>query len=324
MSALVVVGSVDVVLQAGNNPVGVLQVRADNPFVQSTSYAGWVVSNPPNAQAYVSLEQCQAWAAFMPKSSFEPLGPGQAQWPSVLQLALTGQAWSRILSELADSGLGDQLDGSSSIAALHAALSSLAINSPDNLLVGAADILPATDSFDVPAIPGRPGVAGAAAVRGQGRGRGRPARVAVAAVAPVPMVRGPPEMRYLSITSAADLQVDGAPLPLAALCRLMGWLGRCFCRGERSRETSPAKAVAGMIRSGISRMYGVDRNDDGALSLNLLDFLTSIELPAALRSTTLELPTMRAEARDSCAYAEAGPEGKARLQAARFSIAAQG
>jgi hypothetical protein len=326
MAAPVVQPSVDVQFEQSNSPLADLLIAADNPFVISTPFL-WGATHTLGNIDYVRLEQCQAIRAFLPRSSLSPDAPSKAIWAvtSVLQCALSAAAWTRILSELADSGLGDSCDAIATLKEFHQVLTSLVVDEPDKLIIHPFDLLQSAESFDTPGVPGRAAVAAVAAVVARRATSSRaaqaaaPGRAAMAAVPAAPGTSGPPSLRFLSLVSLSDLQTGGL-LPLAVFCRLVGMLGRCLLRADRLRETGPVRASANQLRGGMCARFNIGANDDGSLAFNLANYVATIELPVALLARGVDMREMAIEGRDSIVYAGADAAGKQSVEMSRFGF----
>ena len=152
---------------------------------------------------------------------------------SSLTFALTGAAFSRILSELAASGLlaagpfAHQRDAD-------AALTALVISNHALLELQVADFFP-VDPFDTPAVAAVPAIPGG---RG-GRGRGRGAVAAVPGQAAIAAVPGPLNLAFLDICSMlAFADAHGGPHPLTTFCLLVGALGPLASHASRLASRS--------------------------------------------------------------------------------------
>ena len=167
-----------------------------------------------------------------------PADLAAAQLRSVLTGSLTGAAWGRILTEYVASGLLNFQF--TKRRELLVAVKAVQINTPNNLAILAADWL-AIETFDTPAVPAVPG--------GRGRGRGRGA---VAAVAAVPVVLGPPNLKFIDLASVSRLLDPLASSPLEAFGILAGMLGPCSTRAVRLDQlrecTPPSGAGVSVMR----------------------------------------------------------------------------
>ena len=160
--------------------------------VQSTPCLDWQpVPAVGGAAAQVSAPQWRMLRAFIWRCSIgnDPLSFAMARTTSIFLFILNGAAWSRVLTELRDSGLF--VNVYAKMRDLVRAITELAINNPALLAILAADVV-----VGVPFNP--PPVVGAAAGRGRGRGRGA---AAVGVPVPAAAAGGPPELRFLNLAT---------------------------------------------------------------------------------------------------------------------------
>ena len=217
-----------------------------------------------------ALPLFKALRAFIPRCTIGTAPPdvAAAMRLSALTGGLTAAAWSRVLTELVDSGLlAFQFN---KLRELRAALRGLAITNPANLALLAADWL-VIEPFNTPA------VAGGAAAPGRGRGRGR-ARGAANPAPAIPAIPGPASLRFLDLASLSRLENPQAPCPLEAWALLAGVLGPCSRRAIRADQLSFVFTSAELIKGNLSRYLGFSAAapaSDGALAVQLGAFLTT-------------------------------------------------
>jgi hypothetical protein len=240
----------------GNNLA--IQFLASDPFVVSNPSMPFVFSAvvPGGAPQTASVAMGLAIRAWIGRTTLGILAARtHANNISSLTFALTGAAFSRILSELAASGLlaagpfTHQRDAD-------AALIALVISNHANLELQVADFLP-VDPFDTPAVAA---VAAVLIGRGRGRGRGRgAAAAAVPAQAAVAAVPGPPNLAFLDISSMLSFaDAHGGPHPLMTFCLLVGAVGPLASHASRLNPRSSVHALAHALRASSALSAGVD------------------------------------------------------------------
>ena len=163
---------------------------AGHPLVAATLFLAWVAVPAgvgAAAGARVALATCQMLAAFSRRCRCSRIPADQPRFMVVtlLRLGLTAAAWDRILSELVASGLLRATFAS--LQQLHAAIDTLTIATPANLVVGAGD-LQLGEPVALPAPAG-------------GRRRGG---APMAAPAPPPAV-----LSFLDLASILELELRG-------------------------------------------------------------------------------------------------------------------
>ena len=255
-----VAGATTTVTVSGTVPGNNLAIvfPASDPFVVSNPSMPFNFSAvaPGGAPPTASVEMGLAIRVWMGRSTIDlPATRIHANNTSSLTVAFTGAAFSRILSELAASGLlaagpfTHQRDAD-------AALSALVITNHALLELQPADFFP-VDPFDTPAVAA---VAAAPVGRGRGRGRGRgPAAVAVPGQAAIAAVPGPPNLAFLDICSMlAFADAHGGPHPLMTFCLLVGALGPLASHASRLNPRSSVHALAHALRSSSALSAGVD------------------------------------------------------------------
>ncbi|KAL3917386.1 MAG: hypothetical protein SGPRY_006423, partial [Prymnesium sp.] len=174
----------------------------------------------------VSLARFQALRGFSMRLGLDPqpaLLP-YFQQLDPFQLILSGVSWSRILTELRDSGLCEALNTSGARVLIDLAQAMFEVNLDylDLLLLTPADLV-ASETFDTPGAPGRMAVS---ARCGQSRAPAIPA---------TPPTAGPEGLRFIHLDSLPMLQAEGASAPSKSLARLLGMLGPRSTRVARSR-----------------------------------------------------------------------------------------
>ena len=250
-----------------------IYLDSQEPMVLASPCAGWVLVPPAAAggQARASLPTYKALRAFARRCVVGPNAAdmAMARQTSVLGFALVAAAWSRILSELRDSGLFNSQ--STYLRDLEVRLSGLRLLNPANLQLLAADFL-AVAPFNQPA-PIAPVVG-----RGRGRGQAAPAvGVPVLGGAAV----GPPELRFIHLCSLDKLQDPSSQSPFAAVVLLAGMLGPCLTHAVRADELSTVRTTATILRPNLATHIGLDSataagaGSDPALASRLRVFILS-------------------------------------------------
>lgn len=253
-----VAGAPTIVTVSGTVPGNNLAIvfPASDPFVVSYPSMPFVFSAvvPGGAPQTASVAMGLAIRAWGGRMTLGVLATrNHANNISSLTFALTGAAFSRILSELAASGLlaagpfAHQRDAD-------AALTALVISNHALLELQVADFFP-VDPFDTPAVAAVPAIPGG---RG-GRGRGRGAVAAVPGQAAIAAVPGPPNLAFLDICSMlAFADAHGGPHPLTTFCLLVGALGPLASHASRLASRSSVHALAHALRASSALSAGVD------------------------------------------------------------------
>ena len=218
-------------------------LAATEPLVLATPCLEWTPVGVGAAVAQVSVPHWRMLRAFIARCSIgnDPGSLAMARATSLFLFLLNGAAWSRILTELRDSGLFSAVH--QRMRDLSAALSGLVVQNPAFLAILAGDL--------VAGAPFNPPPAAAAVGRGRGRGRG------VAAVG-VPVgaagtVGGPPELRFINLASLDKLVDTTDSSPMVAVAVLAGSLGPCSTQAIRGDELSTVRVVAGLLRALLGR-----------------------------------------------------------------------
>ena len=132
-------------------------LEASSPLVLATPFLPWeaVAGGPP---AQVRLPQRIMLVVFVAPCTLEDTPASLAFFQSihVMTFALSGSAWSRILTEYVSSGLLSA--PASDLSAFRATLHGLTIGTPANLIIHTPDLVVGED-FDIAGVPGVPGTA---------------------------------------------------------------------------------------------------------------------------------------------------------------------
>ena len=276
-----------------------LKLDASHALVQSTREAlPWEDVAPSGGGAVVSvlLPQHQAFV-FIARCAFKNDDATRLALStnSILTVALTASAWSRVLNELMASGLfNTHYDRWSQLLS---AIRDLTITTPADLVLAASDFM-FGETFDTPAVPAVPARAAAA-----GR-RGSPARRATPAVPRVPPVPGPAVLRYISLAPLALFQDLDNKLPLLSLYMGRRLMGLSLTRASRLLPMSTSQMAASLLRPSLERhtFGGASGATDEAVSSQLPRFLLDLKLPSTLVSSELSDRAILRDLADSTRY----------------------
>lgn len=258
-------------------------LRADDPLVIATPFLGW--NSVQGAPARVSLASFQMFRVFATRCRVGPLDNDRetAGALSIVQLRLSEDAWSRILSCLVDNGL--LATGSQNLPSFLEAISKLAISdatqldiSTDDWVAGENLVMP-NDQADLSA-----------------------------ALQP---------LAYLSHVTVCLLENETEPLkPWENLCYLAGALGPCLTQRARGQVTSSVQLVSQKLRV----FLGGAAISDGAAARGLCDSLPDLKLPAVFQSTSIREADLRLELIDAIQYHSASESGRATIESRRVHL----
>ena len=255
-----------------------------------------------NAAPTVMIPLFVALRAFIRRCRRGPNPPdmAMARQTSIFGLALVPAAWTRILSELRDSGL--LASAVQSLLDLDRRIDSLTLTNPANLYILPADLYP-VDPFNPPPI-----VAPAGRGRGRGRGVGQPPPAVGVPVAAA-VVAGPAELRFLQLCSLFRLEDPSSQSPLAAAALLAGMLGPCSTAPSRADEMATVRTTALILRPNLATSMGLDSTTaagaaaDPALASRLPNFIRgSMQALGIFRSSTADESDLQQEAFASFRY----------------------
>lgn len=288
----------------GPAPFYPLILPADHELVLSTSMLDWTPLAPAAAGGpqRVSLDLFKAVRAFLGRCSLSKEQADQnvfSQTP-FLRFDLTNAAWDRILDEYVDSELPQLLQdaGVRSLGGFDETVNKLTPANPDNFIISNPDLL-LRDAFDTAAIPARP------------------ARARQAAVPAVDAVAGPPELAFLNLCTLPLLEDRGsAILPLLPLARLAGMVGPFSTAEKRTEVVSTIQLTGALLRQQLGTRFGCAA--DGAMAVNLKDFLLDTYLPGVFSAHRASEEELRREARDACTYRRSA-QGRADVEISRIS-----
>ena len=271
-------------------------------FVDVTPMLGWEPAPTAAHADRVMLLESTCCKAFLSRSAPAPGAAARhaASTASVLEFILGEAAWTRILSEIVASGMGDALDeaGAMTFTDFLTVFATTVFPSPDQLQLDANDY-ELSESFDIPAQPGR---------AGRGRGRG-------GAIAAVPAVHGPDILRPLSLCSFLRFYESNA---VPQFFDLFAALGPCTTRAQRLLEASSLHALAGHLNSILaSPSFGAAT--DGSRSMAMPSLLRRSVLPPHLRCHGTEALELFEEQRDALTF-HLGDSERAAVTAARLDF----
>lgn len=197
----------------------------------------------------------------------------------LLNLRLSADAWSRILSCFVDSGL--LAENFSDLDSFLDAITRLSLVANQDLEISELDWEPG-ERFVVP-----PNAA-----------QNSPLAI----------------LSYLESASVALLQDDSDPVkPWGLLCDLAGAIGPCLTQAARGRPTSSVQLVAQRLRAHL----GGRAVSDGAAALGLKDALPDLRLPLVFRSQSIREADLRTELLDAINYHFSSAQGRAAIEARR-------
>ena len=222
---------------------------ANEPMVLATPCIGWQPTPAVvGVAAQVEAPTCRMLRCFIARCGFaqDPATHAFARNNDLFGFVLTAAAWTRILTELRDSGLFATVY--TKLRHLAAALETLVPQNPALLLV------PATDVIVMPPFNPAPVIAPAGA-GGRGRGRGRGAAVGVP-VPPAAAGGGPADLRFIHLASLDRLVDSTSSSPMLAISILAGSLGPCSNQAVRDDELSTVRCTAAMLRINLAKFVG--------------------------------------------------------------------
>lgn len=117
----------------------------------------------------------------------------------------------------------------------------------------------------------------------------------------MPPVPGPAELAFLHVCAITLLEDQGSPTsPLLPLARLVGMIGPYSTRASRQNVVSTIQLTGALIRQELRNRFGCQA--DGAMAVNLKDFVLDTYLPSVFCTTVASEEELRREARDACSY----------------------
>ena len=232
---------------------------AVDPLVVRTPFLSWA----PALGGRLRLTTSQALLAFARrcKVSRAPADMPRFAVVILLRLGLTTAAWRRVLGELVASGLlGCTF---SDVPQMHAAIDSLSLRVPANMIIHPRDL-----------------------------------QLGQASTAAQPL---PTNLVFLSLVNVADLEVAGHA-PWAIVTRLAGVLGPCLTRAACNALGSHVRLAAAIISAGVRRSYSLDAGDDYGLAASLRDGVACARLPELLLPAGDDCGELRDAMRDALRY----------------------
>ena len=223
----------------------VISLDPTESIVVATPFLNWEpIAAAGPVPARVGLKQSVVIKVFLGKCAFSKAVHDSIFFTnlSVFELALNGNFWSMVFTELVASGL--LATNFQTLRELKVALRDLKVQNPANLLITMNHISP-TESFDTPAV--------AAAPAGRGRGRGGRAGGIVPPVPAIPAVPGPPALNFLALVRMPELEEVGTALPLERLAFLSGVVGSHYTRASRADPRGMPSLVAAALAPALHR-----------------------------------------------------------------------
>ena len=286
---------------------------SNEPLVIATVFLPWQ-SHPAAgaAPARMSLPtwlMLRAWIRRCTLSSL-PADLAILAVVDVFELSLSAAAWSRILTELVASGL--LLAQFTDASTLDAALDTLTISNPGDLVILASDLI-RCESFETPGTPAVPAVPARAARRGQPAVRAQPA---VPAGPPTP---GPPALRFIHLCRLPRLEDPADRSPLLALALAAGAFGAVATRASRDDETATVVIAATILKPNVERFAaGGGALADAAVAVNLPKVLVAAHRALGiLRTSTYSEAAAISDLTDGLRYLLGGLEERRAIEARR-------
>ena len=299
------------------------------PLVLSLPFVWEAVPPAVGAPPQVRASQRILLSCFIWRCSLDQAAASLAFFPilHVFNLAITGAAWGRILTELVASGM--LATPATDFVSLVEAILGLTITNPANLVLSPADFILGED-FNIPGLPGVPGIPGVAgrAARGRRGARGYvPAVAAIAAVpavAPVAAVLGPADLSYFTFLTLDFLYRPMAAAPLANLARLARLAGDALTRAARLGPLALPRLTSSILRPNLEkRIFGstAGPHPDAVVALRLPEFLEGLALPPMWHSGELDTNSVLATLSDTLRYKYGSDEDRRAVETSRLPIA---
>ena len=310
-------------LAAGQTSNKLVYLDAAEQLVLATPFLSWQpAAGIGNAQSRVCLPTYKMVRAFAARCSLskDPNEHATLEQANPLNLALSKECWSKVLTELKVSGLL-QLTFNS-LRTLRKAIRGLTITNPTALVIRSGDLALGED-FDAPAVPAAG--AGAGGGGGRGRARGRGAARGAAGRPAQPPVPGPAGLAFLATATLQRLEQRGATEPFAVVAFLAGLLGPCLTRAARLDALAPVCTAAVLLAPNIAAFIGASGVlDRSTLAVHLHAFLAAAlgSLAPSFMADSLEDDDLQAEGRDCFRHLLGGPDEKSAIEARRAHLAA--
>ena len=301
---------------------------ANEGLVLATPYLPWEAVPPvAGAPARVRLSQRILLYAFVMRCRLSTTANSLAFFDSthILNFALSGAAWGRVLTELVASGLLSA--PIADLPALFGSLRDLSIVNAANLTLFPADSIQGED-FSIAGVPGVAGVAAQPAVAQVGRRGavnfvpGRRAVPAVAAVAAIPPIVGPTELEPLVHLSLSTVQDTSLSAPLEPLSQLALFFGDHLTRASRTAAGAPARLAMGILRPNLERrIFGAVGQPAEAVAVEIPRFLAGLELPTLWHAPSFDASLTRRTLSDTLRYQYGSAEDRRAVETSRLGYA---
>ena len=297
-----------------------LLVPDSSPLLEAAGFLGWTATTPSSDGAPRKAASCAAAAPLLARCHLGAAGPQLPLHPTLLALcpltfALTGAAWSRVLTALGEAGLFEAPLASSDH--LLEALAALEIADLSPLEVGVGDLLPVEGTAPQAAVAAQAAMQARRAGGGRGATPARPARVAVPARSALH-----DEADFFLHATVGLLEDPGATLPWKRLASVLRLLGACHRQDERNRASGDVRAAGRLLRQAIATRFSLSL-ENPVLVQHLGEYMDELSdgLPAALRDDPLAPRLCLNGLRDALEYREGG-EAARRVEERRFRNAA--
>ena len=297
-----------------------LLVPDSSPLLEAAGFLGWTATTPSSDGAPRKAASCAAAAPLLARCHLGAAGPQLPLHPTLLALcpltfALTGAAWSRVLTALGEAGLFEAPLSSSDH--LLEALAELEIADLSPLEIGVGDLLPVESTAPQAAVAAQAAMQARRAGAGRGATPARPARVAVPARSALH-----DEADLFLHATVGLLEDPGATLPWKRLASVLRLLGACHRQDERNRASGDVRAAGRLLRQAIATRFSLSL-ENPVLVQHLGEYMDELSdgLPAALRDDPLAPRLCLNGLRDALEYREGG-EAAQRVEERRFRNAA--
>ena len=297
-----------------------LLVPDSSPLLEAAGFLGWTATPPSSDGAPRKAASCAAAAPLLARCRLGAAGPQLPLHPTLLALcpltfALTGAAWSRVLTALGEAGLFEAPLSSSDH--LLEALAALEIADLSPFEIGVGDLLPVESTAPQAAVAAQAAMQARRAGAGRGATPARPARVAVPARSALH-----DEADLFLHATVGLLEDPGATLPWKRLASVLRLLGACHRQDERNRASGDVRAAGRLLRQAIATRFSLSL-ENPVLVQHLGEYMDELSdgLPAALRDDPLAPRLCLNGLRDALEYREGG-EAAQRVEERRFRNAA--
>ena len=304
-----------------------ISLLANSSFVLGTACLPWEPQPPvAGAAPTVRLTQRILIYVFVGRCTLDQSAASLAVFNTahVLTFALTGAAWSRILTEYLASGLLSM--PITDLPSLIDAVLSVAINASSNLVLHAADVI-VGEPWSVPGVAPVAPVPAIPAVPAVRAARGRPARPrvpavpAVPGVAGVPVIAGPPDLALLTFLTLNQSFRPGTAAPLLSFARLALVAGDCLTQAARAAPLALPRLSMAILRPNLERrIFGAPGGvSDAAAAMQLPDFILMLQLPPMWQLGALEHSGVQRELSDTILYCFGTAADRRAVETSRLS-----